>query len=109
MWKHLLIATALLASACGTTPDDRPVTFEFITLAVLAPSCGQVQCHSTSTKINGYAFDTLEATRKTLTSRVSIEKCIQEIESKSMPPDAPFDDKDLALLQAWVDEGQPGL
>lgn len=107
MWKSSAFVL-LLASACGTTPDERPATFEFVTLAVLAPSCGQVQCHSTSSKINGYAFDTLEASRETF-KRLSSDKLINVIEDQSMPPDAPMDDRDLALIQLWVDNGRPGL
>src|SRR3954468_24809771 len=63
MRKALL---SILLVACGTSPDTRPPTLEVISLEILAPTCGQVQCHSTSTKLEGYAFDTLEASKASL-------------------------------------------
>jgi len=113
MLKLYAIVAVLLASACGTTPDERPVTFEFVTLAVLAPSCGQTQCHSTSTNTNGYALDTLDAARATMKSgRLTGQRLVSVLTDtgeNKMPPDAPMAEEDIALIQAWVDAGRPGL
>ena len=115
----LPVAGALLATAtiaCGTTPDDRPATFEYITLEVLAPSCGTVACHSTSTKIGGFAFDTLDAAHPSLRALVAAgqpdaSRLNDVITSsrKRMPPDAPLADEDIALIRTWITAGAPGL
>lgn len=104
----MLCAVLALLAGCGTEPDERPVTFEAVVFEVLAPTCGQVQCHSTSTHLEGYALDTLEAARASMAGgRTS--KLLSEIEKGSMPPDAPLDDRDVALFKAWFDAGRPGL
>lgn len=98
-----------LVAACGTEPDSRPVTFEAVVFEVLAPTCGQVQCHSTSTHTEGYALDTLEAARSSMSGAGDRRKLLEEMEDGSMPPDAPLDERDLALFKAWIDAGAPGL
>lgn len=103
-------------AACGTEPDERPATFEVVTLSVLAPTCGQVQCHSTTTRIQGLAFDTLEAARPSLREIVNVSQgggeiieVLTEDGEDRMPPDAPLAAKDIALIQTWIDAGAPGL
>src|SRR3954466_5517508 len=97
----------LFLVACGTDPDSRPVTFEVVSIEVLAPACGQVQCHSTSTHISGYAFDTLAASRDSMSSSNKRRQILEQIDRGSMPPDAPMPDEDIALLKAWVTAGAP--
>lgn len=99
-------------AGCGTTPDERPVTLEVVALSILAPSCGQVQCHSSSTKLEGYAFDTLEGNRAALRRIVGDGKLMEVLTAtgdKRMPADTPMDEQDIALIQAWIDLGAPGL
>ncbi|MCX5743206.1 MAG: hypothetical protein NT062_12000 [Proteobacteria bacterium] len=106
---------AFAIAGCGTSPDDRPPTFEVVTLTVLAPSCGQVQCHSTTTRVQGYAFDTVEAARATFNagnlslSNDNPESVLYQSGPNRMPPDSPLPDEDLALIQAWIDGGKLGL
>jgi hypothetical protein len=99
----------LLFAGCGTDPDSRPVTFEVVALEVMAPSCGQVQCHSTSTHIQGYAFDTLDAARQSMNSVNKRKQLLEQIQRGSMPPDYPMADEDVALFKAWIDAGAPGI
>lgn len=106
--RRLLTILPFLA-ACGTEPDSRPVTLEAVVFEVLAPTCGQVQCHSTSTHTEGYALDTLDAARSSMSRKSDRDKLLREMEEGSMPPDAPLDDRDLALFKAWIDAGAPGL
>ena len=105
-----------LAGACGSTTDERPATFEVVTLEVLAPTCGQVMCHSTTTRTEHCAFDTLEAARETLTDAsggclpADVLTALQEEDAeKRMPPDVPFADEDFNLVYAWILAGTPGL
>jgi len=117
MWFPLTAAlVAAATAACGTTPDDRPATFEYITLEVLAPACGTVACHSTSTRTQGYAFDTLDAARASLQRLVtagqpaaSLLNDVLTSSRKRMPPDAPLADEDIALIQKWITAGAQGL
>lgn len=104
-WFVALVASAVLGG-CGTT-DDRPVTFEVVTLEVLAPSCGAVQCHSTTTAIEGLAFDTLDAARASL--RDEGDEILEVIDEQEMPPDSPMFENDIVLLHKWFDAGMPGL
>ena len=108
------IAVSLCSVACGTTPDDRPATFEFVSLEVLAPACATVACHSSSTNARGFAFDTLPASRQALRSLVIVgnaqaSQLIDVIKRNRMPPDEPMADQDVALLEAWINNGAPGL
>src|SRR5262245_28586725 len=67
---RLYLAAALALAACGVAEDTpgnrRPATLEYVTGAVLAPSCGNAQCHSAFRYEKGYAFDTVENARKSL-------------------------------------------
>jgi hypothetical protein len=115
--KILPLLALLLVAACGTTPDERPVTIEVVSLSILAPTCGQVQCHSTSTHLQGYAFDTLAEARTSLAKivkpgdpdRSKLVDVLHETGDKRMPPDSPLNDEDIALIEAWINAGAPGL
>jgi hypothetical protein len=113
------LAAIALVAACGTTPDERPLTLEVVTLEVLAPSCGQVQCHSTTTRTEGFAFDTVDAARESLIDMVVDEpsffggELFEVLDGANgrerMPPDAPLAEQDYNLLKAWVMAGTPNL
>ena len=115
--RFACLALAVGLAACGTTPDERPLTIEVVALSILAPTCGQVQCHSSSTHIQGYAFDTLAAAKVAIKRLVSTtpgrtSKLLSVLNAdggERMPPDAPLAEEDIALIQAWVDAGAPGL
>ena len=106
---------AFLLAACGTD-DPRKPTVEVIATEILAPTCGQVQCHSTTTMTSGYAFDTLAAAKvalKKLDSSTRRGRSFVEVLTATggsrMPPDSPLDEADLTLIQTWVARGEPGL
>jgi hypothetical protein len=110
----VLIAVAL--AGCGTTPDSRPQTFAYITLEVLTPACALVACHSTSTRVAGYAFDTLAASRESLRALVTPGQperselyTIIATTREVMPPDAPLATEDIDLIRSWILAGAPGL
>lgn len=112
--RWLLAAT--LVAACGTTPDDRPKTFEAVTFEVLAPYCGQVQCHSTFTMNKGYAFDTLDDARESLGelgvvagSTGDLLPVLEGVGYERMPPDVPLAREDRVFLLDWINEGAAGL
>jgi hypothetical protein len=116
--QRLAIA-ALVLAACGTSEDDRPRNLEYITEAILAPSCGTAQCHSTFRQADGFVFDTVEGARATLQNDRElfegderpglIYNLTQEQSSAPrMPLDAPLPDIDIALIEEWMKAGAPG-
>jgi hypothetical protein len=114
--KRMLLMVALLP-ACGTTPDERKPTLEVVTFEVLKPSCGQVQCHSTTTAIRGYAFDTYDASKASLTDMLSgrftptnndLYQVMHDSGDDRMPPDYPLEQQDVDLVDAWLTAGAPG-
>jgi hypothetical protein len=121
-WPSLAIAAL---AACGTEADDRPATLEVVTLTILAPNCGQVQCHSSTTRREGYAFDTVEGAREALdVDGLKVREAIDAGEPLEndlmyvldgvtgfarMPPDTPLHDEDIALIETWLLAGAPGV
>ena len=117
-----VLFVAVLA-ACGTTPDERPKTFEVVTFEVLAPHCGQVQCHSTFTATDKKEFDTLDGARAALMDlgvhsnpdgKGNTGELVLLLEGapgyERMPPDVPLAKEDRELLLSWiVDENAVGL
>lgn len=130
MQRFVLIG-ALVAGACGTETDDRPLTLEYITRAILAPSCATAECHSAFRAQVGDVFDTPEATRRTIVAN-HLVRYPDEIADPSstllvrvmtigapslldppsgnvrMPYDAPLPDADIELIAAWIAAGIPG-
>lgn len=111
----LVIAAGALAAGCGTE-DDRPATFEVVATEILAPTCGLPQCHSTTTRLKGYAFDTLDAARSAVRELGvtggrggELLGVIREDGEERMPPDMPMFEPDIALIEKWVAAGAPGL
>lgn len=116
MRQAWLFAIAVCGS-CATSPDDRPQTFEYISLEVLTPACGTVACHSSSTRVQGYAFDTLDDARSSLRRLIApgnpeasrLYDVIAGAGDPQMPPDAPLATQDIELIRAWIAQGAPGL
>jgi len=120
MTQRWLVAAVLLA-ACGTDPDPREPTFEVVAIEVLRPGCGQVQCHSKTTLLNEYAFDTLESTKTALAGKLGVSndpvlnqscvliKVLDGDGRPQMPFDSPMAEPDRALIDRWLAAGAPGL
>lgn len=113
---RFLLASLLSLVACGTSPDERPATVEVVALSILAPTCGQVQCHSATSKIEGLAFDTLDGARASLRRLVGssaadseLIEVLREDGAGRMPPDSPLAEEDIQLIETWIDQGAPGL
>lgn len=116
--KHLLrsgsaVALMLAASGAGCVDtDNRPATLEYITETILKPSCGTVNCHSSLGNTADLAFDSVAAARLTFTNFSSpgfVLSVMKRKGSEPMPPNDIVPDKDLELIQAWIDAGTPGL
>lgn len=122
---RLAVAGALACAlgACGELEDDRPATLEYVTQAILAPSCGNAQCHSSFRRADDYAFDTVEGARDSINTYVLVVP--QEPDSSllyqvlvspggdgnvaRMPYDQPMPDRDVEHIRKWIERGAPGL
>lgn len=115
------LALALVLAAC--TEEERPATLEVVTLTILAPNCGQVMCHSTTTRREELAFDTVEAANESLVVDLGVLSAINRGEplqndlmfallgddKPQMPPDSPLHTEDIQLIRTWILAGAPGL
>jgi hypothetical protein len=115
---RLALVTAVALAACNQTDNNRPATLEYITEAILQPSCGQYTCHSSFRKEKGYVFDTVEAARESINTNKLVSVSDPEASFlyqvltrtvKRMPYDSPLPDKDIALILQWIQDGAPGL
>jgi hypothetical protein len=129
--NRLVLLGALLAGACGTATDDRPPTLDYITEAILAPSCATAECHSAFKRQVGDVFDTPASARRTIVANQlvvypddvadpahSFLITTLTVGSPSilspgsgnvrMPYDAPMPDADIELIKAWIAGGALG-
>ncbi len=110
--------------ACGTTTDNRPIDARYITEAILAPTCGAAQCHSTFSQNRGDVFDTLEGMRRSIVNNglvvldstafdpadppsAALIQWVTKIDPLGlgigrMPYDAPMPNEDVYLLERWI-------
>ena len=108
---RLAVAAAIASAACTQTDNDRPATLQYITEAILQPSCAQDVCHSSYTRTKGYAFDTVAAARQSLRTPGAVNTSEPESsllytvlirQIKRMPYDAPLPQKDIDLILRWI-------
>ena|SRR5665647_1472903 len=120
---YRLAVASLALAACGTSNDDRPATLEYITVAILQPSCGNAQCHSSFRRSRDYAFDTVEEARDSISTYQLVvpgepeNSLLYQVlvspggdgNTKRMPYDQPLSDIDVTLIHEWILAGSPGL
>lgn len=106
---RVVFVVALALVGCAQTDNDRPATVEYITEAILQPSCAQYDCHSSFRMEKGYAFDTVAMARRSLSMIVvrndpdaSLLYTVLTRTIKRMPYDSPLPDKDIALIKTWI-------
>jgi hypothetical protein len=120
------VLLALIGSACGTEPDTRPETADYIITAILEPTCGRAACHSAASQAKNLAFDTIPsslcAMTKTIERHGTMTKMVVPghpeasrlylvlIDSGSpMPPDQVMPTVNIDLIQRWIDDGASGF
>src|ERR1700754_2204921 len=98
---RLVLVGALALAACNQTDNNRPATLEYITEAILQPSCSQYTCHSSYRREKGYAFDTVEQAKRSLSLIVNKDEpetsllyVVLTRTVKRMPYDSPLPEKD---------------
>ena len=120
MLRNLFVALALCA--CGTSPDTRPETADYIIEAILVPYCGRGGCHSSATEARNLAFDTIPSALSALGTSQRGQRLVVKGDaqasrlytvlvdtSRPMPPDQPLSDADIDLIKRWIDDGAAGL
>lgn len=118
-----LAMVALVVAGCGTTDDQRPRNLDYITEAILAPSCGAATCHSAFKGADGFVFDTVNGARATFQADLELlsfeddaafaglvlNLTVEQPGAPRMPLNAPIPDADIALIQDWIGFGAPGV
>ncbi len=120
-----LAVAALVLAACGTAVDERPRNLDYITEAILAPSCGAAVCHSSFRQADGLVFDTVDNARNTFqndpqligfdegdptkTPGLVLNLTIEQAGAPRMPYDQPLPDADVELIEDWLKHGAPGV
>src|SRR5262249_44491629 len=89
---------AFVLVGCGTTDDNRPLDAQYVTAAVLAPTCGGATCHSTWAQNRGDVFDTLEGMRRSI-----VDNALVSLDSLQFDP---ADPQSSALI-TWVTKTDP--
>jgi hypothetical protein len=130
-WADTIAPTSIIALAACSTNDDRPLTVEYLTAAVLQPSCGAAQCHSTFAANQTLIFDTVGGTRSSLIKEGLIRfdsklrydpanpvqaDLIQWVTQTDplnkgigrMPWDAPMANEDILYLEQYIQASAPG-
>ena len=117
-------------AGCGSSSDDRPATWTFISTAILQPSCATANCHSAiaqrasvdlSTRAAGYhslvdrlfvitpaAVTDGGAPALTDDQRVERSQVINLMHAQGnlrMPPDMPLPETDIQLVASWIRAG----
>lgn len=119
--RFMLIPLALLA-ACATDDYRRPHTVEYITDAILIPSCAAAQCHSSFARKDGFSFSTVEESRDGITDMVAgaIDApdhgnpdraqfvIVLNRAVKRMPYDQALSNGDQQLIREFIEDGAPG-
>jgi hypothetical protein len=119
MHRTVMVA-ALALAACGVDPseDDRPRTLEYVTRAILTPSCGNAQCHSSFKQAANRTYDTVERACESMLERGDVQPLDGEGSNlyyvlirtiDRMPYDQPMPKVDQDLLRDWIMIGAPGL
>lgn len=107
----------LAVAACNAPEvDQRPETAAYISEAILQPYCGRAACHASATAEAGYVFDTVSSSVDSLhelvTAGHSERSQLYAViigEDTVMPPDVPLPDRDISLIERWIDSGAEGL
>ncbi len=128
--ERRLAYLALLVPACTMGTDNRPKTVQYITEAILAPTCGAAECHSTFGANDHDIFDTVLGVRTSLirNSLVELDSVKNDRDNPGdanliiwvtqidpfglgigrMPYDHPMAFQDVELLENWIKDGARG-
>jgi hypothetical protein len=123
---RLIWLPAIALAACGSSDYQRPRTIEYVVQTVLAPNCGNAQCHSSFRNVANFTFDTVERARETLTGglvgAISLNAQNEPVGDPEgallvnvltravdrMPYDQPLPQPEIDLIKDWIEFGADG-
>jgi hypothetical protein len=119
MSRSSCLLALLIVLGCGTEPDTRPQTADYIIEAILVPNCGRAACHSSATRAHHLAFDTIPNALDSMrnpdllvvpgnANRSELAAVLTESGSP-MPPDMPLATADIDLITNWINNGATGF
>ena len=110
-----LALLSLLAAACGSETDDRPAEWGYISAAIIQPNCATVGCHSEWTSAGGVRLDDETSGWVSLVEAGFVVEgdsdasmlvhLLRANETWRMPPSSPLPERDIELIERWIDEG----
>jgi hypothetical protein len=120
----------MACAACSTQPDDRPMTIQYITGTILAPTCGEADCHSAFAANRTDVFDNVAGAQRSLVDNQLIRFTSSQYDPSNpqfadlivwvtetdpfglgygrMPLDGPMPNEDIIFLENWIVAGAPG-
>ena len=127
--RAFAVALALAGVGCGSSTDNRPATWSYVSTAILQPSCATANCHSAlaqrasvdlSTRAAGYrslvgrhfvitpadvAGATPAVTNDQRVERSQVINLMHAQGNLRMPPDMPLPETDIQLVASWIRNG----
>lgn len=109
-----MAAVATLLAACGSETDDRPVTWSYISAAIITPNCATASCHSRHTATGGLQLEGASESYVILTGyggnyvfpgypeRSKLVYLLRGKDTWRMPPDQPLPEADIELIERWI-------
>jgi hypothetical protein len=114
---NLLLILACLAAGCGGKTDDRPVSWSYISTAIIQPSCATANCHSKLSQRSGVELDTIPigyhnlvdvTNRFVVAGRPDDSALLSLLKgqgNRRMPPDFALPNDDITLISNWIMAG----
>jgi len=108
---------------CGSSNDDRPANWSYISAAIIQPNCATANCHSALSARSGVQLDTIAAGFKALvqpsrpgffvapfvvpgdSANSALHHLLRGEGTRRMPPDTVLPNDDLTLIDRWIDAG----
>jgi hypothetical protein len=126
----LLVGLALASAACTSGVDDRPMTIQYVTGTILAPTCGKADCHSAFAANRTDVFDNVADARRSLVDNGLVQFTSSQFDPANpqdanliiwltetdpfalgfgrMPLDGPMPNQNIEFLEHWIHAGAPG-
>jgi hypothetical protein len=107
----------LLLAACGSDTDDRPVSWAYISTAIIQPNCATASCHSAHTATGGLRLEGAAESHFILVGesgnyvfpgdpdRSKLMSLLRGKDIWRMPPDQPLPEADIVLIERWILDG----